>query len=65
MSALSANLALAAPEMRPGQDSRMRRQHRPGVRTAGYFIWLFFDRTRSYSSSITPMNEVSLCQNGG
>ncbi len=30
-----------------------------------HFICLFFVRTRSYSSSIAPMNELSLCQNGG
>ncbi len=29
------------------------------------FICLFFVRTRSYSSSITLMNDTSLCQNGG
>jgi len=30
-----------------------------------YFICLFFVRTRSYSSSITLMNDTSLCQKGG
>jgi len=30
-----------------------------------HFICLFFVRTRSYSSSMTLMNETSLCQNGG